>query len=158
MTRRYATGTTVPVEKSRAEVERLLRRAGAAAFVSAWDDDVGVDRLIFRLAGKMVRLEVCCPDPDDYAETEGGRTRDHAAREAAAAKEHQRRWRAQVLLVKAKLEVIADGLSTIEREFLADMLLPNGSTMGEEMLPRLAEAYESGTMDTRLPLLGPGKD
>lgn len=154
--RRYAEGTSVPVERSRAEVERLLRKAGATGLISAWDDEDKVDRLVFRIDGRMVRLEVNRPTASDFAKTTTGRRRKRDASGDAAEREYQRRWRALVLLVKAKLEVIADGLSTIEREFLADMLLPNGSTLGEEMAPRLAQAYQTGAMDTRLPLLGPG--
>jgi len=157
VTRRYASGTTVPVERSRAELERLLRRAGATAFASAWDEESGVARFIFRLGGRMVRLEVYQPSWDEFVESGAGRKRKRPDAEAAAEKEYMRRWRAQVLHVKAKLEMIADGMSSVEREFLADMLLPNGSTFAEEMLPRLAEAYETGDMDTSLPMLGPGK-
>lgn len=154
--RRYAEGTTVPVERSRAELERILRKAGATGFVSAWDEDQGVARLIFRLEGKMIRLEVWDPDPAAFTKTSNGRRRKPADIEAAVEKELMRKWRAQVLLVKAKLEMIASGETSIEREFLADMLLPNGQTLGQEMIPRLAEAYETGKMSTSLPLLGSG--
>ncbi len=60
-------------------------------------------------------------------------------------------WRALLLLVKAKLEFVAGGLSTAEREFLAHVVLPNGSTVGDELAPHLAEAYASGTVPLLLP-------
>lgn len=155
--RRYAENTAVPVERSRAELEGLLRKAGATGFVSTWDDDQGIDRMIFRLSGRMIRIEVTHPNPVDHQSSPTGRHRKNAKARVFAEKEYRRRWRAQLLLAKAKLEVIADGLSTVEREFLADMLLPSGATLGEEMIPRIAEAYETGVMRTALPLLGSGE-
>lgn len=151
--RRYAEGTEVPAEKSRAELERLLERAGATGFASSWDHETGVARLLFRIGGRMVRLEVLRPDREEFR---GRLGRGRTVADMVEA-EHRRRWRAQVLLVKAKLEMIAGGASTLEREFFADLLLPDGRTLGEEVLPRLAEAYESGAWRPTLPLLGSGE-
>jgi hypothetical protein len=36
---RYAEKTDVPAERSRAEIESLLRRYGATGFLSGWADD-----------------------------------------------------------------------------------------------------------------------
>jgi hypothetical protein len=55
------------------------------------------------------------------------------------------RWRQLYLLVKAKIEAVSIGLSTVEREFLADVYLPDGRTVGEALAPQLAEAYANGT-------------
>jgi GNAT superfamily N-acetyltransferase len=150
--RRYAENTKVPVERSREELERLLRKAGATGFASTWDPERGHDRLVFRLADRMIRIEVLHPQPNDVARKAH---RDRAKLTMVLEQEYRRRWRAQVLLAKAKLEIIADGASTVEREFLADMLLPGGETLGEAMAPRLAAAYEEGCMP-QLPLLGAG--
>lgn len=61
-------------------------------------------------------------------------------------------WRRLVLVVKAKLDLVADGGSTIEREFLADILLPDGRTVHQALGPQLADSYSNGHMP---PLLGP---
>ena len=42
--------------------------------------------------------------------------------------------------------MVATGETTIEREFLADMLTPNGQTVGQQAIPALARAYATGTM------------
>ena len=76
------------------------------------------------------------------------------ARRAIQEAEWRRRWRSVVLVAKAKLELVASGGSTFEREFLADMLLANGETMAEAMLPRVLEMYETGNMPSLL--LGAG--
>ena len=55
--------------------------------------------------------------------------------------------------VKAKLEAVESGISTIEREFFYDIVLPNGETIGEWMAPQLETAYQSGTMPPMLPMI-----
>lgn len=53
-------------------------------------------------------------------------------------------WRALLLVIKAKLEACAIGISTIEREFLADVVTPNGQTIGEQIRPQLAAMSDRG--------------
>lgn len=65
--------------------------------------------------------------------------------------EARRKWRMMLMIVKAKLEFVSDGGSTIEREFLADVLLPDGQTAGEWLAPQLRQSYNTGGMP---PLLG----
>ena len=78
--------------------------------------------------------------------------------ESWVAGEERRSWRALLLIVKAKLEMIANGGSSAEREFLADMLLPNGETVATAILPGIAKSYASGEMPRRLlPALSGGK-
>jgi len=43
---------------------------------------------------------------------------------------------------------------TFEQEFLAYITLPNGSTVGQLMLPQVREAYETGRMPALLPAGG----
>ena len=63
------------------------------------------------------------------------------------------RWRALYLIIKAKLEAVESGISTIEREFFYDVVLPDGRTIGEFMAPQLETVYETGQMPTLLPML-----
>jgi hypothetical protein len=58
----------------------------------------------------------------------------------------RQRWRALVLVLKAKLEAVASGISTVESEFLAGIVLPNGMTLGQAVLPRLSDAVSSGRL------------
>lgn len=136
MVRRFAEDTDVPVGRSQGEVKDRLRAAGAdqiAIFESSLTGAVA-----FTLAGRMYRLEVPRPttakNPDQ---------------------EERRAWRLLLLLVKAKLEAVREGATTIEREFLADMLLPDGSTVHQRATAELAIAYEKGEMPTTLLLAGP---
>jgi hypothetical protein len=143
--RRYAEGTDVPVERSRAELERLLVSHGATG-VGIWRDPTAT-RIVFQLSGRMIRHVVKVP------EVTGQKTRKVTTPRQLES-EHRRRWRALVLITKAKLELIASGDSDVEREFMADTLLPDGTTVYEAAAPRLAEAYATGGMPPFL--LGPG--
>ena len=60
-------------------------------------------------------------------------------------------WRALVLVIRAKLEAVEAGITTIEQEFLADMVLPGDVTVSEALLPRLDEALNTGRMPGLLP-------
>lgn len=65
----------------------------------------------------------------------------------------RRRWRALSLSIKAKLETVASGISEFETEFMAYMVLPNGKTVAENILPEIARAYETGKMPKLLEAL-----
>ena len=63
----------------------------------------------------------------------------------------RQRWRALVLIVKAKLEAIEAGISTLEREFLADIIMPNNQTVGQWLAPQIEQVYLTGKMPPLLP-------
>lgn len=153
--KRYAEGTTVSVEKSRSEIETLLKRHKATAFFSATDEERGLSQVGFKLGGRLFRIEVRSPKAADvpkstrYLDTAAEAKRKRLWIEA----EERRRWRAQLLLIKAKLEMVATGQTTVDREFLADMVLPDNTTVGSTAIPALAEMYRTGAP---VPLLGPG--
>lgn len=135
--RRYAEGTSVPVGKTKDELDRLLTRAGASQTVMGADRSRKRILIGFSLDGRQYRL---------YAATAGRGPR------SAPEQVEREAWRALLLIVKAKLEVARSGYSSIESEFLGNIVLPNGQTVAEDVLPKIAEAYESGHM----PLLLPG--
>lgn len=49
------------------------------------------------------------------------------------------------------LNALADGIETFEDAFLAHIVMPDGSTVAEHTLPRIAAAYDSGKMQPLLP-------
>lgn len=140
----YAAKTKTSVESSRAEIEKLVIRAGAKKFGSGWDGTAA--RVEFELAGRHVRLVLPLPDAEAkvywYDRYRSKRTPEAARR--LWEQDCRAKWRALVLIVKAKLEAVTAGISTIEREFLADVVVPGGGTVADELLPALAEAYTSG--------------
>lgn len=136
----YAAGTTVSEDRSRAELEKLLHKYGADQFMYARDSASNRQVVAFRIAGRSVQLDVPVPSRTDptICQTPSGRARSGSAIEEEYAKEVRRRWRALVAVVKAKLVAVADGISTLEREFLADMLTEDGRKVEEIMRPHLA--------------------
>lgn len=150
--RRYAEGTDVDVSKTKADIERLLSKHGATGFAHAWEggegDRGGRSILMFRLRGRMLRYEIERANAENYAVTGKGRLR-HKSELAvkAAEKENKRRWRALYLIIRAKLEIVEssdDPSITFDREFMADICLPNGRTVGDVLVPEIAKTYETG--------------
>lgn len=151
MTARYAAGTEVTSDRSRAEIERTLRRYGATQFLYGWSGSRAT--LGFTAHGRSIRFELPLPDPDDreFTRTDTGRDRSATAAAEAYEKAVRQRWRALALVVKAKLEAVAAGISTFEDEFLGATVLPGGATVAEEVRERVADAYRSGQVPELLP-------
>jgi hypothetical protein len=146
----YAQDTKVAPEASRAEIERTLARYGATSFMYGWEDDRAVVQ--FRAQERYVRFVLSMPPLEDFATTPGGRRR-RAYEQMVAEREKamRQRWRVLALAVKAKLESVEAGLESFEDAFLAHILLPDGSTVGESATSAIAEAYETGEMPRLLP-------
>lgn len=139
MTGRYAESTDVTSEKSRLEIERTLRRYGARAFAYAYDDNQA--QVAFEMAERRIVLRVTLPGRDEFTVTQAGRSRrSGTAIDTAWEQGCRQRWRALALVIKAKLEAVEAGISTIEEEFLAHLQLPGGATVGDQLIPQLGEA------------------
>lgn len=151
-TPRYAAGTEVSVERSRAEIEKLLVRYGATGFQYVWEGDRSA--IAFKMDDRFVRIFLPMPERTDPSITRTptqGKRRGEIAQKNAFDAEVRRRWRALVLVVKAKLEAVSAGITTIEREFMSDVVLANNKTVGEWLEPQLKQMYGSGQMPTMLP-------
>lgn len=157
----YAEKTTVSSESSRGEIERILMRYGADQFAYGWTEDGAV--IQFRADGRYVKFVLPMPAKTERRFTHVNRGRTHESwqpRTADAAhkaweQETRRMWRALALAVKAKLEVVASGISSFENEFMGNIVLPSGETVGEWMAPQIDEAYGNGGMPERLQLALP---
>lgn len=152
---RYAEGTTVSVEKSKMEIEQVLRRYGATSFISGYNDRVAF--VLAEVKDRRLRFHVTIPVPADDQFKRKGRTgfRTPQERQMAAAAEERRLWRCLLLSIKSKLEVVESGIESFEQAFLANTVLPNGATVGEWAGPQVEAAYETGTMPSLMPGLGP---
>ena len=64
MTQRYASKTTVSSDRSKAEIEGILRRYGADQFMQGWEASLGV--VGFRINGFQVRMLLPLPNPEDF--------------------------------------------------------------------------------------------
>ena len=150
----YADKTTVSVAKTKADIEELIQKAGADQFVSGYKENMAV--IGFTLANRQIRFILPLPDKQDNAfwytpERKNKRTEQQAL--AAWEQACRSKWRALYLIIKAKLEAVESGISTIEREFFYDVVLPDGKTIGEFMAPQIEVAYTTGQMPSLLPML-----
>lgn len=145
---RYAERTTVSPERTRASIERLLVRYGADRFAYGWEQ--GRATIAFSIGGRLVRFAITLPVAADAGLTPSGRRRTGAALATALAQAERQRWRALELVVHAKLEAVAAGVSTLEDEFLAWTVLPDGSTVGERIQAQIEASYGSGAMPALL--------
>ena len=57
---------------------------------------------------------------------------------------------ALLLIIRAKLEAVESGITTLESEFLANLVLPDGGTVGDWLAPQIDEAYATGKMPPML--------
>ena len=141
--RRFAEDTKVAVAQSRGEIERLLGKYKCERFGTATDYIEQKARVQFTAHARMVQFTVSLPNPSKFRHAEQVR------------QEERRVWRSLLLVIKAKLEAVDTGIATFEQEFLANIVMPNGRTVADLVLPQIAESYASG----RMPLaLGPGED
>lgn len=157
----YAAGTTVPVERTRLQIEDLVREKGATQFMSAFDHNTGAAIIGWTMQGRMVRLAVPLPGHEEkrflHRRTRGGYSWKQYPKEKQRQLWEQAcraRWRAILLIMLAKFEAMEAGISSFEREFLADTVMADGSTVGAWLRPQLEAMYQSGRMPALLPGIG----
>lgn len=140
---RYAKGTSVSADRSEAEIKRVLRNYDEKVKVAVYSDD-GQAGIMFQMRGRTIRIKLTMPGDDTFAKTAKGRPRSKTARQAEREKAVRQRWRALLLVTKAKLEAIESGISTFDDEWLAFFVLPDDTTVGEKLRPQLEAAAKSG--------------
>jgi hypothetical protein len=135
----YASETSVPVERTRAEIERTLMRYGANGF--AYGTEVGRAMIGFQTKERRIRFILPLVAPQ-------------RATMKQAEQFMRSRWRALLLSIKAKLEAVESGIETFDEAFMSHIVMPNGQTMAEHALPYVKEAYSSGKMPPLLSFNG----
>lgn len=144
----YASQTRVSVTNTRHDIERLLDDAGAEAFAFMKEGESAA--IAFRMQGRNYVLKLRLPDRSDFMRTPTGRSRYDSEVQKFYEQAIRARWRALLLLLKAKLIAVADGVTTVEDEFLASAMLNDGQTVGQWAARNPAALTGSG------PLLLPG--
>ena len=133
---RFAHGTKVPVERTRMEIEKTVKRYGADAFATF--EDASAQMIAFRVSNLNVRFTVPLPNRKDVYNASRYAISGSELDRAVAA-ETRRRWRALLLSIKAKLEMVESGLACFEEEFLAHVVTGSGVTVGEALVPQIKE-------------------
>jgi len=139
--RRYAERTAVPVDRTRSEIEKLLERHGARSFVYGTTN--GQALLAFEMRERRLRFLVPLPS-----------TNKTGSNENSVKAETRRRYRALLLVLKAKLEAVDSQIVQFDEEFLAHIVIEGNTTVGDRMVPAIPDALKhAGALP---PLLGPG--
>lgn len=149
----YAKDTTVPVEKTKAEIERLVIQHKATEYVAGWQTaDPPRAAVQFRMKDRYVRFEVPMPHPADKKYP----TYNTQKRDRMIDQDTRSRWRALLLVIKAKLESVESGIETFDEAFLAQVVMPGGATVSHTLIPQLEMAYRDNVMPRLLPARGEG--
>lgn len=135
--RRYAENTKVPPERSIEELRRLASRYEAEEFTYAMSPRGG--SAMFVLGGIPIRYDV--PFPTDLDTV------------TAAEQEYARLWRVVCLRAKGQFEALDAGDSPT-RAFLAQLMLEDGSTLGDRA--EAGDLLAGGLLAEALPALMAG--
>jgi hypothetical protein len=133
----FARDTKVPVQQTQIEIQKMLDKAKAKQYGTAVDYDARTARVQFRLHDRVIRFTVALPDPVRY-------------RGDRYARLERQKWRALLLVLKAKLESVESAIETFEEAFLANIVMPDQRTVAEIVLPQVAESYQTGRMPLAL--------
>lgn len=150
----YAGNTNSSPERSQEDIKRTLRKYGATSFAQMEELDKAA--IMFIVNGITVRISMDLPELEEFKWSNHTPPRERPARDQL--KHHDQairsKWRSLLLCVKAKLEAVESGISTVEREFLAFMVMPNGQDVGDHLIPQLDAAVKQGKMPKMLALPG----
>jgi hypothetical protein len=146
---RYAKDTTVSSARSKMEIEKTLAKFGARAFMYGWEGEHAA--VAFQMYDRHIKFILPLPSRDDFSQTETGRERAANVAEKAYEQAVKQKWRSLALIIKAKLVAVDDGILSFEEAFLAHIVLPDKSTVGQFILPQIARAYDQGSMPKMLP-------
>ena len=138
---KYAADTDVPVDRSRAEIEKILQRFGADQFGYASGPHGAT--VGFRARDRVLRFDL--PLPSSLPQ----RTEKQRAQAVRSA------WRCLVLSIKAKLAAVDSGITSFEQEFMPYTVLPDGRTAAQHALPMIEQAYKGGRVAGLLPHFPP---
>lgn len=150
----YAATTNVAVSKTKGEIDGLLRKHKASGFGIFEETRRAI--LVFEMAGRRIVFHLPLPDQGEKQFTHYKRGYNEYRRTADAAlaaweQACRSRWRALFLCIKAKLESIESGIESFEDAFLAHIQMPDGHSVSEHVRPRIAQAYETQSMQPLLP-------
>ncbi|MEJ7933467.1 hypothetical protein WG907_04245 [Sphingobium sp. AN558] len=142
----YAENTTVPAEKSMADIVAVIKKAGGTRVAQM--DDTDALAVQFFLTERMLRFRVPVATADQMPTRDNGNNRytdiPLSARQKKADAIRRQRARALLLVIKAKLESVESGVETFDEAFLPNIVMSDGSTIWERVCEPLALEYASG--------------
>ncbi|MDR1837575.1 MAG: hypothetical protein LBQ89_07955 [Treponema sp.] len=141
---KYANNTTVSPEKSQNDIRDTLRRYGAKKFGVMEEDDKA--HVMFEYSNLMIQITITLPNRKEFEKTDTERERKASIADKAYNQAVRQHWRSLLLAIKAKLEAVECKISTIEQEFMAFVIMPDGRNLGEHIIPKLKDMSATGKM------------
>lgn len=149
----YAKETNVSPEKTMMDIQATLKRYKAEKFGFMTGD--GHIMVAFVAQKRNVKFILPLPKRSDFKRSYRDRS-DNAA-EKRYDQAVRSKWRALLLTIKAKLESVESGIETFDEAFASQLVLPDGQTVGEYVLPLVEKAYATGEMPNLQLALPSGK-
>lgn len=137
--RRFAQRTSVSVGRSQEELRQLVLDRGATGWAIGEDGTRACVQ--FRMEGRVLRFRLNLQDQAELSPT------------FVDDQEKRRLWRSLVMAVKAKLIIAEDGIETFDEVFLANIVTPDGDTIGERIGAQIPAMLADGSP---IALLGAG--
>ncbi|MSS84994.1 hypothetical protein FYJ24_09500 [Actinomycetaceae bacterium WB03_NA08] len=136
----YAQNTQVSTDRSLSEIKNTLMRYGADQFAVMESRDKA--SVAFTWEERQVRFDLPLPSRNsrEFTLTPTGKTRTASSAQDAWEKACRQKWRALALVVKAKLEAVESGISTFDREFFPNIILPGGASVFDTLAPAVTDA------------------
>lgn len=126
----YASRTTVSVDKTKTEINALLRKNKATA-TAVFEEETRA-AIAFQMHDRRIMFHLPLEKKDDD-------------------QKRRSRWRGLLLCLRAKLESVDAGIESFEDAFLAHVMMPDGLTVGQHTKPMIEKSYKSGEMQPLLP-------
>lgn len=145
----YAKETNVSPEKSLAEIRQTLTRYKATKFGMV--DEGSRVVILFEMRERRVRFNLSIPSRAEFDKKSTGGRMGKEQGDQAHERAIRQRWRALLLVIKAKLESVESGVESFEEAFMGQLVLPSGETMAEWAKPQLEQIYLGEKMP---PMLG----
>lgn len=148
----YAETTSVPFDKSIAEIITTIKRHGAGQIGQFEGEDSFA--IQFTIADRLIRFRLPLPALSDVP-THNGRNQQLTCDQRLTRLDQLRRSRGRALLlvIRAKLESVESGIETIEQAFLANVVMADGATVWDRVSGPIALEYKSGAPNQALGLL-----
>lgn len=124
----YASTTKVPVSQTKNDIEKLVTKYECEAF-GIMTDKKGA-QVAFQMQSRNILFKITVPEHPQEARA---------------------RWRALLLVVKAKMESVDAGIEEFEEAFLANIVMPGGQTVSEMARPIIENHYNG--VGENIPLL-----
>jgi len=143
---KYATKTGVSIYQTETDIKRVLLKYGANE-VMTLSSKKGAG-FAFSFENRQIRIMLSLPDckDDEFKFTPTGREKGENAQMIAWEQACRSRYRALYMNIKMKLEAVETGIKTLEQEFYADLVLPNGQTVAEHTMEQIIQAIDTKKM------------